>query len=259
MEDSTVELSFDDFKDIKPGEVHKKAPIAEYTLNGKLIKVHKNLHQACVSTQASPSMITNCCRGLTLTSRKIQRIFLYGGDSIKQRLDKIKDEGCFRDPTRIVTNPIREYTVDGVFLKTWCNVKAAADAFSISHHALTKHLKNPDKPLKGRFFLFKDDKIEKRVEAWVKKEQKRLEKGSLVNCAEEVCSIDVYTSDGEFLKTCKSAKEASSIYEISSTSICNQLYGHALVTRGLMFLHHGEDIQERLNKVKNRKTWKKNL
>jgi hypothetical protein len=103
------------------------------------------------------------------------------------------------------------------------------------------------------------DKIEDRM-LLIQKEKERQE---LIKSAEEeykkTCQINVYTSSGEFLRSCCSISEASRIYAIPKGSIESNLRGQASVTNGLCFLRNDEDIADRLRKIKKRKTHKKNL
>lgn len=113
--------------------------------------------------------------------------------------------------------------------------------------------------VKGRIFLQDLNKVEDRILA-IQKEKERQE---LIKSAEEeykkTCQINVYTSSGQFLRTCYSITEASKIYDIPKGTIESNLRKQAYVTNGLCFLRSDEDIADRLKKIKKRKTHKKNL
>jgi hypothetical protein len=93
--------------------------------------------------------------------------------------------------------------------------------------------------------------------------RKERDKQELIKSAEEeykkTCQINVYTSSGEFLRSCYSIAEASRIYAIPKGSIYSNLRRKAYVTNGLCFLRSDEDIVDMLKKIKKRKTLKKNL
>lgn len=160
-------------------------------------------------------------------------------------------------PTR---KPIREYTLEGEFIRLWNNVSQVATAFNTAYNVIRGCIRGRRLSAKGRIFLSGTDKIEDRL-ALIQEENRRQE---LIRSAEEeysrVCQIKVYTSSGEFLRTCSSVSKASGIYNLSKSSIQNQLSSRkSLVTKGLCFLRNEETIEERLRKIRSRKTHKKNL
>ena len=158
-----------------------------------------------------------------------------------------------------LVNPVREYTLDGEFIRIWNSINQIATAFGVSHSAIHSCIRGKRLSVKGRIFLQGLDKVEDRL-FLIQKEKKRQE---LIKSAEEeykkTCQINVYTSSGEFLRSCYSISETSRIYDIPKGSIESNLRGKASVTNGLCFLYNDEDITDRLNKIKKRKTHKKNL
>ena len=158
-----------------------------------------------------------------------------------------------------LVNPVREYTLDGEFIRMWNNVNQIATAFGTSYTAIHSCIRGKRLTVKDRIFLQGLDKVEDRILA-IQKEKERQE---LIKSAEEeykkTCQINVYTSSGQFLRTCYSIAEASRIYDIPKTSIESNLRGKASVTNGLCFLRNDEDIADRIKKIKKRKTHKKNL
>ena len=156
-------------------------------------------------------------------------------------------------------NPVREYTLDGEFIRMWHSINQIATAFGVPHSAIHSCIRGKKLSVKGRIFLQDLDKVEDRI-LLIQKEKERQE---LIKSAEEeykkTCQINVYTSSGEFLKSCYSISETSRIYDIPKGSIESNLRGKASVTNGLCFLYNDEDIADRLNKIKKRKTHKKNL
>lgn len=158
-----------------------------------------------------------------------------------------------------LVNPVREYTLDGEFIRMWNSINQIATAFGVPYTTIHSCIRGKKLSVKGRIFLQGLDKVEDRMLS-IQKEKERQE---LIKSAEEeykkTCQINVYTSSGEFLRSCYSMAEASRIYAIPTSSIDNNLRRKACVTKGLCFLHSDEDIADRLKKIKKRKTHKKNL
>lgn len=173
---------------------------------------------------------------------------------------KLREEGRLNNEKKApLVNPVREYTLDGKFIRMWNSINQVATAFGVSHNAIHSCIRGKKLSVKGRIFLQVLDKIEDRM-LLIQKEKERQE---LIKSAEEeykkTCQINVYTSSGEFLRSYYSISEASRIYAIPKGSIDNNLRRKAYVTNGLCFLHSDEDIADRLKKIKKRKTHKKNL
>jgi predicted DNA-binding protein YlxM (UPF0122 family) len=156
-------------------------------------------------------------------------------------------------------NLVREYTLDGQFIRIWSSINQVATAFNVPHSTIYSCIKGNRLSVKGRIFLQGLDIIEERL-SLIQKEKERQE---FIRSVEEeykkTYQINVYTSSGEFLRTCYSIAEASRIYAIPKSSIYNGLSGKSTVTNGLCFLYSDEDIADRLKKIKRRKTHKKNL
>jgi len=172
---------------------------------------------------------------------------------------KLREEGRLNEKKAPLVNPVREYTLDGKFIRMWNSVKQVATAFGVPHSTIHSCIRGKRLSVKGRIFLQDLDKVEDRL-LLIQKEKERQE---LIKSAEEeykkTCQINVYTSSGEFLRSCYSIAEASRIYAIPKSSVDNNLRNKVSVTNGLCFLHSDEDITDRLKKIKKRKTHKKNL
>jgi predicted DNA-binding protein YlxM (UPF0122 family) len=173
---------------------------------------------------------------------------------------KLREEGRLNNEKKApLVNPVREYTLEGRFIKMWNNVSQIATAFGTSYATIYSCIRGKRLSVKGRIFLQGLDKVEDRL-LLIQKEKERQE---LIKSAEEeykkICQINVYTSSGEFLRSCYSIIEAARIYDIPKGSIQSNLRGKAYVTNGLCFLHSDETITDRLKKIKKRKTHKKNL
>ena len=173
---------------------------------------------------------------------------------------KLSEEGRLNNEKKSpLSNPVREYTLDGEFIRMWNSVNQVATAFGVPHSTIHSCIRGKRLSVKGRIFLQDLNKVEDRILA-IQKEKERQE---LIKSAEEeykkICQINVYTSSGQFLRTCYSITEASKIYDIPKGTIESNLRRQAYVTNGLCFLRSDEDIDDRLKKIKKRKTHKKNL
>jgi hypothetical protein len=173
---------------------------------------------------------------------------------------KLREEGKLNNEKKApLINPVREYTLDGEFIRMWNNINQITIAFGVPYNAIRSCIRGKKLSVKGRIFLQDLNKIEDRM-LLIQKEKERQE---LIKSAEEeykkTCQINVYTSSGEFLRSCCSISEAARIYAISKSSIESNLRGGASVTNGLCFLHSDADIADRLKKIRKRKTHKKNL
>ena len=262
--EETVEIAFDGLENKNPLRIKYARPVAEYTMDGELIKVYNTAEEASRYVPVSTGAIFSCCAGKVLSSKKANRIFLYTDDDISERLRKIAEE--VPAINRPLITSVREYSIEGILIKLWPSILAVSETFNESFGRIKRHLKGSPEPIKDRLFLTGDEKITDRLAKYIKwkqekaeKEKKDAERESLVKCAKEVLQISVYTSSGKFLRTCKSSGECVKIYGVSFNDVSNHILGRTLVTRGLMFLPYGEDLKERLKKVKNRKTWKNNL
>jgi hypothetical protein len=156
----------------------------------------------------------------------------------------------------VMTNPIREYDINGKFIKLWPNLKSLAESKGLSYARLRTHLRT-GKPLtfNNRIYLKDKDDVKERLAIL----QMEAEKKALVEYAKKSQQIHVYTSDGSFVGIYNSLKEASKHTKINRSNIYNCIVGKAFVTGGYIFLTPFESIEDRLEKIKNRKTWKTNL
>ena len=261
MAEETIEVDIDEFK-ASLGKLRPRGdvPINEYTLEGDYVTTYTN-HKEASHVLKVPLKWINCClTGQDMHLRNRDSILLYADDSISDRLDKLSRKRTAQ------TILIREYLFSGELLKVWQNKDAVVKAFGITLVMLNKVLKGKVLWVKDRIFLTGAETIRDRI-VLIELEKQRLreaeEKQQIINSfkaeAKKVNAIRVYTSSGEFLRECGSVREAHNIYGIKSSSIGDSLYGRALVTHGLVFIYANDSIEERLRKIKNRRTHKKNL
>lgn len=251
MSEETVVFEFSG--DI-PDKTRKAKVINEYSMDGKFICSYPTITAAALANNVSSAVVSNCCSGITLNPLVLQKIFLYADDDIKERIKAIKDKTSYY----VTTHPVREYLLNGRHIKTWPNTYAVSQAFGIPYTTVKRVIKGSLFSIKNRIFLGGEDKIEDRIALIEQKKQKDAEKENLLRAAEEEMKIKVYTSDGEYLSTC-GIPEAIHLYDVSRNDINNCLNGKALVTKHLIFLFNDDSIEERMERVRNRKTWKRNL
>lgn len=156
----------------------------------------------------------------------------------------------------VMVNPIREYNVDGKFIKLWPNLKMLVESKGLSYAKLRTHLKT-GRPLtfNDRIYLKDKDAVKERLALL----QIEAEKKAIAEYAKKSQQVNVYTSDGKFIESFNTSRKASKKTDVSISNIYNSIVGKALVTNGYIFLSPFETIEDRLEKVKNRKTWKTNI
>ena len=130
MNEETVILSADDFKQtfvrakdfvVKP----KPAPkiVDMYDLDGLYIRSFSNYKEAAKENGIASDSVYNCCKGNILSCLKQERIFLYEGDSIEDRMSLIEEKH--------IVKRIYEYNLDGKLINRWPNAATAARVHKI--------------------------------------------------------------------------------------------------------------------------------
>ena len=154
---------------------------------------------------------------------------------------------------------VKEYDLEGNFIKNWNSVSQVANAFGTSYSKIRGVMNGRFLQANGRIFLKMEDNIQDRLHR-IEEEKKKAElKESIEQAYKEAKEIRVYTSSGKYLRTCSNIKEAAQIYSIPAPIICNHFNNKSCVTNGLVFLNSSQSIEDRLKRIKNRKTHKKNL
>lgn len=107
--------------------------VAQYTLDGKLIKIHPTITEAAkifnINLKKNQFTVGRCinasCRGIQLSAYKY--IWLYKGDSIQERLDFINNK--IQSPYR---KAVVQYTIDGEVKAKYNSLKEACNALGIN-------------------------------------------------------------------------------------------------------------------------------
>lgn len=257
MKSESVSYSLEDFKEFKektPAKTRQEymKPINSYTLEGAFLETFDSAEEAGKKYGLSAGAIQNICAGRHLYSRKIKKIFLYRGDDILKRVQKIDYH-----PLPFGQKKVYEYTLGGRLLGTWPSINIAAKSVGVSPMTLTSRLYSPKGFIGKRIFLFPTQDIKERVKN-VKAELYRLSKKR-----PKYREVDMYSLKGEFLKAFPSASAASREVGIHVSSItrcckgvdgCNRSY---YTIKDKIFLWVGDSISERLEIIKEKTKSKK--
>jgi len=143
-------------------------------------------------------------------------------------------------------NPINEYTLEGVYVKTWKSPAVAARAYKITSRCITTCCKGipPFIEKYGKIFLYKGDSIDKRLEAIEQYEKSKVKAAHL--------RVEVYSKKGRLLSCYPSLTRASLKYGISAKYIRDCCSGKRLLVKDYIFLFEGGNIKERLKLIKQK-------
>ena len=143
-------------------------------------------------------------------------------------------------------NPVNEYTLEGVYVKTWKNPAIANKAYGLPHGIVRKCCNSCILCIKkyGKIFLYKGDNIDKRLEAI---EQYEKSKGKAA-----YLRIEVYSKRGKWLSCYPSLGKASDKYHIAHSIIRECCQCKRLFVKDYIFLFEGGNIKERLKLIKQK-------
>lgn len=177
--------------------------IFQYDLSGKLVGKFNSLTEASKLTKTSISRISDCANGKRLSSNGF--IWLYGNDSQKrERLrEKIKEK---KHPSKMCgganhcARPIDQYTLDGVYVKTYPSAQEAADALNIDYSTIKGCASEAKSNIRcksaGNYIWIHSDEYNKQ-EALAKRINKGCEK-----------PVSQYSINGEHIRDFDSIKDA---------------------------------------------------
>ena len=140
-------------------------------------------------------------------------------------------------------NPVCEYTREGVYVKTWKNPVVVAKAFNVSTSLIINCCKGyPLISYKcNRIFLYKGTNINKRLKAI-----KQYEISD-----NPTRPVDVYTLDGEFIRT-YSSMTAAGKNKIGNCYIKECCLAKRLFIKDKIYLFKGSSISDRLKLIKKK-------
>ena len=143
-------------------------------------------------------------------------------------------------------NPVNEYTLEGVYVKTWKSPAIAGKAYGLSQGVVSKccngYLLCIEKY--GKIFLYKGDNIDKRLEDIKQQGASRIKTAHL--------RIEVYNKGGKLLSYYPSLGKASDKYHIDRSIIRECCQCKRLFVKDYIFLFEGGNIKERLKLIKQK-------
>lgn len=256
IDEDTVELDFSGILTKQEVKALPKVPkllraVNAYTLDGEYVASYESIQEARKAENVSSSIVYKCCRGIYLSSSQHNRIFLYRGDDIDERLKLIEERNKKYNCTGRFIN---EYSLNGRFLFQYSQLKLAAKANKVSSKKIAKCCRGEIPHLNNRIFLYSEDNIKDRMPAV--KEAIRREKAKRTRNR----PIDEYTLDGQYVRGFISCSEAAREYGIHVSAICRcckgqcDKYHNTLQIHDRVFLYTGDSISARLELINSLKT-----
>ena len=263
MKENITIQSISDFKDI--GEAKPQKPrseltkkVVEYTIDGVFVAAYDSVQDARRATGLPTETVGGVCRGTYLhtSERNGNRIFLYRGEDIAERIQKIQAKQSTRKKYK-PPKEVYEYTLGGRLLCIYSTAKEAAIANQIYSHHILKCCKGKKLFVNKRIFLYPEGDIKQRVKE-VKAELYRLSKKR-----PRYREVDEYSLEGEIIKAYPSASAAARAYNTYASTITgccngNRPDGDIIYTsHGRIFLWVGDSISDRLEQIKTLKNRRK--
>lgn len=225
-------------------------PVVEYSLDGRMLNTYDSINDASRRLGIPPNTIRNCCIGRSghtkcLVTKKYQRIFLFRGDDIQERL-KLLAEREDRKWKKGLPRQVDEYNLKGRFLATYSSRKEAARYNNTTSYAIGRCCSGNVLYIGNRIFLHHGDDIRERLP--LVKERLFLESQKRKKCR----PVDEYTLDGKFVRGYVSGSEASRVTGVDVSNILRCCYNKKLTTRGRIFLLAGDGISDRLDYIESK-------
>lgn len=261
MEEEIVELSFEDFSSMQVKKPSKRKeellrPVVEYTMDGEFVAAYPS--ESAAIRKTGITNVSNICKGRYLYSKgsKKDRIFLFRGDDINERIaliQKKKEDYLIQYPPKPGYRECWEYTLGGRLLFKYPTVKLAAEVNKVSAQLIHSCCNGKRLFIDKRIFLFPDGDIKQRVKE-IKAELYRLS-----TKRPKYREVDMYDLEGNFIKAYHCANAASrelGIHVSNITRCCNgwdKHRGNTYTTNGRIFLWVGSSISDRLETIKQSK------
>jgi len=142
-------------------------------------------------------------------------------------------------------NPVNEYTLEGVYVKTWKSPAIAERAYGLSKRTVYNCCKGCILCIEkyGKIFLYKGDSIVERLKAIQQNINKA--KASHLN-------VEVYNKSGKWLSWYPSLSKTSDKYHIAHNIIRECCQCKRLFVKDYIFLFEGGNIKERLKLIKQK-------
>lgn len=159
-----------------------------------------------------------------------------------EHLQKISKENIGRRKTKdqiektkvALSVPVSQYTLDGEYVKTYKSVSDAARCFGDvkKNSSISSCCKGSKKTCYGYIWKYENEKL------GADELSKRLRKDSV-----EVCQ---YTTDGVYIRTFNSTKDAADFVGVTYKAICGACSGKCKTCGGFMWRYKNGDIQRQI-------------
>ena len=143
------------------------------------------------------------------------------------------------------------YTKNGNFIETLNSISEAAIKYDTDTSGISACCKRKNGTLKGYQFRYKGDPFVPKPPVSSRTERRRL--FGVKPREFYFVAIDDYLTNGTFIKTWINVSSASKEYGIPTTNISKCCKGQLKTTGGHIFLRHGDNIDNRLVSITNRK------
>lgn len=250
-EDNALTLEdFEVFRQKRPKKERVIQHVVEYDMDGVYLNEYSSCKEAAKNNDMRESNIQAVCIGRALYSRKLQKIFLYRGSDIGERMTLIHEAFS---KNKSVPKAVYEYSLRGNLIFRYDTSVMASKVNKVSPALITYCCKGKRLYIGNRIFLYKDGDIKQRVKE-VRKELYRLSKKR-----PRYMPVDVYTLEGEYLGGYPSATAAAKELNVCVSDVTSCCYGvdgksyGKLSTGGRIFLWVGDSIKERLKQINNKK------
>lgn len=254
-QEETVLMDQNYFTDIissaPPAKKIEYREVCEYDSEGVYLRTYKSAREAAKFLHVGQDTVRKCCKGEIRKAFSIDRIFLYRGDDIEDRMaliEQLESESKYKYPENI-----EEYTIKGVYLRSFSSSTQAGKVCNIPARDIGRCCRGRSLLYIGdRIFLFKGEDIKdrlKKVRDFKRKEEFQGKLGRLVN---------MYDLNGKVLELYPSLSKAAEDNNVSIWTVFNCCKGHKdgqprLSVGDKIFLYDGDSIKLRLKEIDNLK------
>lgn len=141
-------------------------PIIQYDVFGEIVKIWNSQQEAASVLGISACNISGCCNGLYKTSGGFLWRFIYDPltkDNV-YKMDKFLerkkiDRDIIRKKSEKLHKEIKQYTIDGSYLRTWKSIKAASIELNISSSNISSCCKSKSLSAGGFIWRYATDDL----------------------------------------------------------------------------------------------------
>jgi hypothetical protein len=215
-------------KDSK-GSVRMRKPLAQYTLDGKLVRSWKSARAAAEGVGKTRSVINRCARDESRQAHGFIWVFISEGE---EPIDRLSDEEMHRRAMKFkkkrvsrktrqkmsqngTRRAVLQYTKEGDFVKEWASIKEAAAFVGLTGYAITQCASGRSRSSGGFAWKYTDGKSGGRLER----------------------AVAQYTKGGKFKKIWSSVQRVLSEYGYYPQSLYQCLQGRAKTCGGSIWFY----------------------